>query len=215
MFGVGLGTSTWSVWLSPASSPELVAVTTTLTMMAINKACDVPASQADLAIPKNVPLPGVGPVPSGPGSEANSSTQPKSPYCRLPFGPRCVGPLRHGSAVGSSPGRRVRGSGQGDGAASTCGRQPGSLESQQSTLPEASRIGSLQASRPILAAFCCVRFIITGPFGDWISPNCAGRYQHTSRSPGGRQPSPKPPYSDPGPANTCPLGAPRIYLLPI
>ena len=79
MFGVGLGTSTWSVWLSPASSPELVAVTSTLTMMAINKACDVPASQADLAIPKNVPLPGVGPVPSGPGSEANSSTQPKSP----------------------------------------------------------------------------------------------------------------------------------------
>ena len=79
MFGVGLGTATWSVWLSPAGSPELVAVTTTLTMMAINKAADVPASQADLAIPKNVPLPGVGPVPSGPGSEANSSTQPKSP----------------------------------------------------------------------------------------------------------------------------------------
>ena len=44
MFGVGLGTATCSVWLSPAGSPELVAITTTLTMMAINKAADVPAS---------------------------------------------------------------------------------------------------------------------------------------------------------------------------
>ena len=30
-----------------------------------------------LEIPENVPLPGVGPVPSGPGSGTNSSTQPK------------------------------------------------------------------------------------------------------------------------------------------
>ena len=44
MFGVGLGTATCSVWLSPTGSPELVAITTTLTMMAINKAADVPAS---------------------------------------------------------------------------------------------------------------------------------------------------------------------------
>ncbi len=78
MFGIGLRTATCSIRLSPTSSPELVAVTTTLTMIAINKAADVPASQTDLEIPENVPLPSVGPVPSGPGSGANSSTQPKS-----------------------------------------------------------------------------------------------------------------------------------------
>ena len=77
MFGVGLGTAICLGWLSSAGSPELVSVTTTLTMMAINRAADVPASHADLEIPENVPLPGVGPVPSGPGSGANSSTQPK------------------------------------------------------------------------------------------------------------------------------------------
>ena len=51
MFGIGFGTATCSVWLSSAGSPELIAVTTTLTMMAINKAADVPASQTDFEIP--------------------------------------------------------------------------------------------------------------------------------------------------------------------
>jgi len=43
MFGVGLGTATYSVWWSPAGSLELVAVTTMLTIMGINKTADVPA----------------------------------------------------------------------------------------------------------------------------------------------------------------------------